>query len=163
MMRCEEAKEALVDLVFGDPDDETAARLNEHLHGCAACREEERNLLSVRDRLRAEDEVVAVSDELRERIRRTLPRRREGIGSILLHPVPAYAAAAACLFALFLARAVPPLETPKEPAARPARVLVGPRAPDFVVAGSYETSVRKGGLEPEAVEPLPSVPLGDSL
>jgi anti-sigma factor RsiW len=162
-MRCEEAKEALVDLVFGDPDDETAAQLNEHLIGCLACRAEERELLSVRDRLGGEHEDEAASDELRERIRRALPRRRRGVGSILLHPIPAYAAAAACLFALFLARAVPPIEAPKEPAARPARVLVGPRAPDFVVAGSYETSVRRGGLEPEAVEPLPSDPLGDSL
>ena len=45
MNGCEEKREELVELVFGDLEDELAARLNLHLIECEWCRREELELL----------------------------------------------------------------------------------------------------------------------
>jgi anti-sigma factor RsiW len=163
-MRCEDAKNDLFELVFGEPDDEKAALLQEHLLACEVCREEERSLLSLRDAVRDEspEEAPAV-EALRERIRASLPaRRRRGIGSSLRRPIPAYVAAAACVLVAILARGLPPSEpTTSEP--RPARVLTGPEAPAFVVAGSYETSAGWLDFEEARADRTPRSPAADSL
>ncbi|MFH1682063.1 MAG: zf-HC2 domain-containing protein [Candidatus Eisenbacteria bacterium] len=116
-MRCEEARKELFELVFGEPDDKKEALLQEHLLSCAACREEERRLLGVRDAVREESGgECAARDDLRERIRASLPSnpRRGGI-SVLRRPIPAYAAAAACVLVALLVRGLPP------PGPRPGR------------------------------------------
>jgi anti-sigma factor RsiW len=146
-MRCDEAREVLFELVFGDPDDEREARLHDHLAACPSCREEEEELLSLRDAVREEPEAgTIVTPALRERIRAALPAPPRRRLSLARRPVPVYAAAAACLLVAVLVRSLPEGE-PKAPAVRPARVLTGPDAPSFAVAGSYETSVRPAGFE----------------
>ncbi|RPJ45701.1 MAG: hypothetical protein EHM19_05080 [Candidatus Latescibacterota bacterium] len=162
-MRCDEAKEALIEVLFGEPDDAAEGLLNEHLQRCAACRAEEKALIELRESFgrRTDDAAPA---ELRERIRRKLPaRRRRSVLSLLARPIPAYAAAAACLLVALFARSVP-LGGPEEPAAlRPVRVPVDSRAPEFVVAGSYETSVGRHAGDEGELEIPPIAPGGDSL
>ncbi|MBM3320428.1 MAG: zf-HC2 domain-containing protein [Candidatus Eisenbacteria bacterium] len=163
-MRCEDAKNELFEMVFGEPDDEKEALLQEHLLACEACREEERSLLRLRDAVRDETaEEKRALETLRERIRASLPaRRRRGIGSYLRRPIPAYAAAAACALVAILARGLPPSE-PSTSEHRPARVLIGPESPAFVVAGSYETSAGWLDFEEARADRTPRSPAADSL
>lgn len=138
-MNCREVENGLIELLFGEPDDEREAILHRHLALCESCRREERRLLSIRENLRSGEE--SAGPELRRRIREALPRRsRRGVFALLERPVPAYIAAAACLAGVLLARGFP--ERPaREGAPRPAATVIDEGPVPFAVAGSYETGV----------------------
>lgn len=153
MMSCHEAREALVDSVFAEVDDREAARLNEHLRGCAACRDEESDLLRTRERL--EQDAVPISPSLEARLRaavgatagkappessRVPPARGRSAApwQWLRRPVPVYAALAAVLVAALAVRFAPGFR-PETRALRPVLLVQG-NAPQFVSAGADETA-----------------------
>ena len=140
MNGCEERREELVELVFGELDEERAAELNLHLVECDRCRREERELLQLRESLAAEDPEPV--EGLRARVRAALPARKKKRSPLRLlgAPVPAYAAAAAVVLTALLVRGVAP--GPERRGAGPERIALGDdRAVRFAHAGSYETWV----------------------
>lgn len=159
---CETKRNELVELVFGDPEEERAARLNLHLIECAACRREERELLRLREEMGRSDPEPG--DALRERIRAALParRRRPPVLRFLGAPVPAYAAAAAILLTAILVRGVRP-GTERFPAG-PERVAFGEgESVRFTAAGSYETRVGSTAAFPSDSASERGLPPVDSL
>lgn len=159
MAACDEWKEALVDLVFGEVADETEIRLNEHLLSCPACREEEKRLLALRNDVRG-DEARPGAD-LKARVRAALPKGPgQGAGDFLRRPVPAYVALAAGLLGAFLVLILPGGDRarllPAKVASRPERIAAGSERYLFSVAGSYETGVRPA--EHETSPPDSSIP-----
>jgi len=159
---CETKRKELVELVFGDPDEERAARINLHLIECAACRREERELLRLREELgRADPEP---GDALRERIRAALPARkkRRPVLRFLGAPVPAYAAAAAILLTAILVRGVRP-GTERFPAGPERIALDEGESVRFAAAGSYETWVGSPAAFPSDSVSDPGLPPVDSL
>ncbi|MBN1826534.1 MAG: hypothetical protein JW958_09720 [Candidatus Eisenbacteria bacterium] len=162
MKACEERREELIELVFGEPDEERSARLNLHLVECEGCRREEQALLRLRESMLCPD--AAPDDRLRARVRTALPGRKgkRSLIGLLRAPIPAYAAAAAAILVAVLVRgaAAPGTE----------RLGVGPKriafkdeeVGRFTPAGSYETWVRTAAVRADtAAETLFSP--GDSL
>jgi len=161
MNGCEERREELVELVFGELDDERAARLNLHLIECEGCRREERELLRLRESLLEED--PAPDERLRERLRSALParKRRRPLIRMLGAPVPVYAAAAAVLLTALLVRGVP--SGPKRFGDGLERIALGDEETfRFVPAGSYETWVGTAAT-PADSSAEPAYPATDSL
>jgi anti-sigma factor RsiW len=150
MIDHEETKRDLVELVFGELDERRETLLQQHLAGCAECREEEARLLRLREDLRGGG--ADLSRETRERIRAALPRRRRrGLLGALRRPVPAYAAAAACVAVFLLARGI--ADEPRSAVrVRPA-VTIEETSASFSVAGSYETAVtwQNPAIDPEGL------------
>jgi len=62
-MKCEEAKDQLVMLSYGELSDEAQADLELHLHGCSACEAEAAEVLAFRELMEA-DSMPAVSPNL---------------------------------------------------------------------------------------------------
>lgn len=154
MNSCREARERLIESIFGEAEDSDEARLSEHLRGCSACREEEAGLLRLRERLA--DGAEPVSSSLEARLRAAVPSAGRGPARIplpgrsptgagrfslrawLRRPVPAYAALAAVLLVALAVRYVP---GSRSPASAPRRVvLVEDRALPFVPVGADQTS-----------------------
>lgn len=121
MKSCEEARERLIDAVFGEVDDRDEALLNEHLLACDRCRSEEAELWGWKSRLQsALGEVPEPADALRLRIEAATRAgavtarwragspgagsRPEGRWGWLRRPIPVYAAAAAILLTAVLLR-----------------------------------------------------------
>jgi anti-sigma factor RsiW len=148
MKKCDELVPDLLELVFDEPAPETAMRLNEHLAGCSTCRGEEMRLLGVRGALRRE--YRAPGKPLRERIRAQLPVQREQRWfGFVRRPVPAYAAAVACV-AVAAATIVALRGAPAgAPAGGPAATRTATLAPDsiagelapFTPAGPYDIGI----------------------
>ncbi len=169
MKSCDELGPDLVDLVFGKPAPERLRELNEHLESCERCRAEEQRLLAVREAVGREQ--PAPGPAVRERVRAALPARthRGPLAALAWRPVPAYAAAIACL-AVALATGVALRSGPARPSAGvrtaiPAPdTIAGPLAP-FTPAGSYDTGIawavaeatprdtagRRGGLQRDSL------------
>jgi anti-sigma factor RsiW len=150
MAACDEWKETLVDLVFGEVADETEIRLNDHLLSCPACREKEERLIALRNQVRGDE--ARPGAELKARVRAALPMRAgQGAGVILRRPVPAYVAVAAGLLGAFLVLILPGGDRgrllPANVASRPERIAAGAEPYRFSVAGSYETGVRPAEYE----------------
>jgi anti-sigma factor RsiW len=143
MRRCEEARTALVELVFGEIDDAIEMELNRHLLECAGCRGEEQRLLAVRDGVHGPQ--VRPGADLRERIRAALPRRVPVALAVLGRPVPAFVAVAAAVLGALAVAVLPLLREASPPPAREESRVVGvplhSGGPGFTVAGSYETAV----------------------
>ncbi len=148
MKPCDEMEATLIELVFGEPESDDEMRLHEHLAGCAACRDHERRLLTLRDAIR--DEGAEPGAELRARVRAALPHRPPwGPLGVLTRPIPAYAAAAACLLGVLAAWLLLPGRRPGpapiERAPRVSSAALASRALPFMAAGSYDTGVRAAG------------------
>jgi anti-sigma factor RsiW len=144
MRTCDEMKTALVELVFGEPAPDVEMRLHQHLAACPSCRDQERQLLGLRDAVRNEE--ATPNAELRARIRAALPRRRApGTIGLLSRPIPAYVAVAACLVGALavslLFRENWPGPGPVETEIRPTRVAFASQGLPFTPAGSYDTGV----------------------
>jgi anti-sigma factor RsiW len=152
MRTCEETKAALVDLVFGELEDEKEIRVHEHLRSCPSCRSEERRLIELRDGVRGRDTVVRA--ELRERVRAALPRRRSRVIRILGRPVPAYVAVATALAGALLVAAFvrqgSPVAAPVRESAPPAATMGSGEPPSFAFAGAYDTRVTKARSIPDS-------------
>lgn len=137
MEECGRVKGDLVELLFGDLDEERAVEVNMHLVSCELCRGEEKKLLRLRENLRKE--TPTPSPELRERIHRSLPARRRGRAfKILCAPIPAYTAIAASLIVALMVRGLP-----GESGGNSSRSLIAAGDLEnvrFVSAGSFETS-----------------------
>ncbi len=145
MKPCDEVEAALIELVFGEPATDAEMILHRHLAECAACRDQERRLLALRDAIR--DEGAEPSAELRARVRAAVPRRPpSGPLGVLTRPIPAYAAAAACLLGVLAAWLLLPGRRPGpapiEKAPRVTDAALATRALPFMPAGSYDTGVR---------------------
>lgn len=84
-MACESWKERILERVCEEPDPGNAARLDEHLEGCEACREELARLAGARSALREAEPAVPVA-----------PRVVVLAPSRFLRPIPAFAAGIAC-------------------------------------------------------------------
>jgi len=161
MKTCDEAKTALVDLVFGELEDEVEIRLHHHLRSCPSCRFEEQRLIDLRDGLGGRN--LEPSVELRERIRAALPRRRaRRAGLILSRPIPAYMAVATGLIGALLVAALSrsggSVVAPVRDAPRPGTVS----GASFVTAGAYDTGV-KGAFPPPGIRDSPSPHHRDSI
>lgn len=152
MKSCEEARAALAERTFGELDETTETRLNEHLLECDACRMEEARLRELHDLVRGSE--VAPGPELRRRVRAALPRPVPAPLGLLLRPVPAYAAIAAGLLGALLVAILPVLRHAKAQIApagtRAVGVPLDQGPPAFTVAGSFETRVAPTGrVSPE--------------
>ncbi len=149
MDECAKMREELIELLFGELDDERELALNRHLLHCPACREEERRLLALREDLTSD--VAVVDPGLRTRVRNALPgRKKRGILETLRRPVPAYAALAAAVLVALLAWELPLGERDRG-GVRPARVAARTPAA-FVPAGAYTTSWENGAAGRESEE-----------
>jgi len=136
METCDTIQEKLIELVFGEPDEETWSALNEHLAGCEDCRAEEARLIGLKEGIA---EAPVPTDELRERIRAALPKKRRGPFTFLRRPVPAYAAAAACLLVALVVRGLPGGADTAQ-SERYAQFMAEKVDVRFTVAGPYETA-----------------------
>ncbi len=143
MTSCDSAREALAELVFGELDDESAPRLDEHLHGCAACRAHERELLALRESVHGAAAPPGVA--LRERVRAAVERSRPAPIPLWRRPVPAWgavAATAACVAIALVAPRPPERLAPRVPevSEAPGVPITGDPVP-FRVAEAYVTRV----------------------
>jgi anti-sigma factor RsiW len=149
MNPCEEYRSAIHELVFEDPEDQVGLSVHEHLAACAACREEERRLLELRDAVHGAD--PAPSPALRARLRAALPAERPSPAAAWWRrPVPVWATAAACAVIAALALAMPRLgqtwTASRTTAPSESANFVLPGAPPpFTIAGSFDTGVCIGG------------------
>ena len=82
-MKCDEMTERLTDKLNGMLDDEESRRLDEHLTGCAACRDEAAAIEQLWQRMGDFDEEVP-SERMRARFHGALDAYREGRGAGLL-------------------------------------------------------------------------------
>ena len=146
MNACTEWRESLVELVFGEPDDVSESRLNEHLGTCVACRKEEATLLQLRVEIAGEAESPTAA--LRERIRAAVRRQRRprALMGFLLRPIPVYAALIVTLIGVLLAIVLPrgsgPYSVPAPTARHATPRAAGAGSLPFHVVGSYDTGVQ---------------------
>jgi hypothetical protein len=165
-LSCEQARDRLVELVFGMPNPSEETQVHEHLHACEECRNEERRLLDLRDA--AGGDAILPGAALRTRIAAAweLEARARVVGAgsgagparrnrLLARRVPAYVAVAAALVAALATALLPwraertaerPIATPAEPA------LVRGSLP-FATAEAHETWVRPDSSPAVAVVP----------
>lgn len=142
MQKCEEARGALADLIFGEIDEEEEAALCRHLLTCASCREEEKRLLGLRKGI--EEEPPELGPKLRARLEAVVAgRTRRRAARLFGRPIPLYAAAAACVVVALIARAVPGGPARMNGAA-PAATIESDPFPPFSVAESYQTGLAWG-------------------
>jgi anti-sigma factor RsiW len=145
MKPCEEYRSAIVELVFEEPEDAQGLAVHEHLAGCAACRDEERRLLDLREAVRGP--LAMPQAALRARMRAALPSTQAaGHPAWWRRPVPVWGVAAACTLIAALALALPRLgETwSGSGAGAPppvANLMIPESVPPFAIAGSFDTGV----------------------
>lgn len=165
MTNCHDAREALADLVFGELSDEAVARLNEHLHGCDACRAYERELLALRAGVRGTPSAPAAA--LRERVRGTLAASRPAPVPPWRRPVPAWGAVAAVLAcvaaALVLARLPRHVPDVAEELRDVKGVPLGDAPVHFRFAEAFDTGVRGAPVAEGSVRERAAHPRSDTL
>jgi hypothetical protein len=176
MLNCHDVHERLVPFVLDDTGEDGAAQINDHLAGCVTCRQQERLLLALIEKVR--DETVAPGEALRQRIRnevasqsratRSLPGPLSRAAGTLRRPVPAYLLAAACLVGVVATHRLPPSRDAQdgEPI---GRVVTSGQPARFVVANPYETALDARPSHPDPGSPPAGgsgsvrVPSADSL
>ena len=148
MRPCSEWQSLIAEIVFEEPESELGLDAHEHLAACAACREEERRLLALRDDLHGTP--VPPTAAFRTRLRAALPAAPPSRSqSAWARPVPVWAALAACAFVAALALAMP-REVRDRVAADPgvgyrARFVPAARIPPFASAGACDIRVFLAG------------------
>jgi hypothetical protein len=150
MRRCGSPGIDIDELVFGETEGETGLEIHEHLEACAMCREEERELIRMRETLVGPERPVSPVLRTRWRVAITAGGRA-GSSSWLSHPVPAWGAVLGALGLVALALAAPRVTgqwADRRAQAAPSRIA-GPGSPDsappFATAGAYDIGVRFAG------------------
>ena len=167
MLSCDDARRSMVPFVLDEAEDAEAAKINDHLAGCAACREQERLLLSLIETVRGE--TPAAGEALRSRIRSAVASQewaaRPSRGFLsraaagLRRPVPAYLLAAACLAGVVVAHRPQPATEDARSEARIGRIVASGMSAGFVVASPCETALDHRGEDAEGM-PAPGGPPG---